>query len=71
MTPTDKLKKLKKAEADRRAMRRAIAQERLVSQGSGFIMTLAEALDDWIPFGIPSSIGRSILRRRIARRAAG
>jgi hypothetical protein len=63
-----KLSKLKEAEAARRAVRRAVRDERLVSQVSGFIMTLAEALDDWVPFGIPSSVGRAILKKRIARR---
>jgi hypothetical protein len=69
MTPTDlKLQKIQKAEAARREMRRAIAVERKCSQWSGFIMVLAQALDDWIPFGLASAIGRAILRRRIGRR---
>jgi hypothetical protein len=74
MTPTDlKLKKLQEAEAARREMRRAIAIERKCFQFSGFIMVMATALDDWIPFGLASAMGRAVLRRRIRRRqlAAG
>jgi len=74
MTQTDlKLQKIQEAEAARREMRRAIAVERKSFQLSGFIMVLAKALDDWIPFGLASATGRAILRRRIGRRqpAAG
>jgi hypothetical protein len=72
MTPTAlKVQKLQQAEAARREMRRAIAVERRYSQSSGFIMTLASALDDWVPFHLPSVMARAVLRRRIRRRDAG
>ncbi len=72
MTRTEiKLQKIQDAENRRRQQRQQIRIERKVSQVSSFIMVFAELLDDWIPFGLPSKVGRAILRRRIKRRLWG
>lgn len=69
MTRTQiKLQKIQLAEAARRRRKREIGIERKVSQLSGFIMTLAEGLDSWIPFGIAPGLGHIIVHRRYRRR---
>ncbi len=70
MTRTDKLKKIREAEAERRAMRKAVAVERQVSQSAGFILTLGEGFDPLIPFGISPAFCRWVVVRRIRRQQA-
>lgn len=68
MNSTDRLERIRKAQATRRRMQKLIREERDADQLVGFAFAFAGAMDSWIPCRGATRLVNCMVRRRIRRR---